>query len=272
MFLDLLGVTSLFNSLGEGCQGVLYVGAEPLTTILSGGWITEELAVVRSVDGEMHDGVKVLPEVTNWHMYLRSVLRKTDRVTNLVLNIVDDDMLVGDPNRRIDSSTLCSKLATLLQNLPQNSKTTVPQNILEFLRDLDENISIDVADTASLEKLVENCGLNLGSIGSKQTHLIKKYEWAISEADLTEAALAAPKYTFFTLHTQTHKCNWMGYLPSLRDIKEYMYKAKKEEKPIILEKGFISIAATSTRPRMPIGNYILFLINSYKGYTDLNLD
>src|SRR5277367_4056595 len=48
-----------------------------------------------------HGGVKVLDDVLNWHILLRDVVRRTDSITKLVLDLVDQKMLLGNADKRV---------------------------------------------------------------------------------------------------------------------------------------------------------------------------
>jgi hypothetical protein len=61
-----------------------------------------------------HDGVLVLPQVLEWHNYLRDHVRSSDMVTSLVLDLVEERMLRGNSIDRIDSTELCAELKRLV--------------------------------------------------------------------------------------------------------------------------------------------------------------
>jgi serine/threonine protein kinase len=79
-----------------------------------------------------HDGKDVLPEVTDWHKYLRNILRRTDRVTAQVLDVVDHYMFVQDPRKRWQSSEIYDKLYKISLGL-EDPTSTVPQEIIDFI-------------------------------------------------------------------------------------------------------------------------------------------
>ena len=82
-----------------------------------------------------HDGDQVLHDVTIWHSHLRTVLRKSDTITSQVLDLVDEEMLLGPADRRITATNLCSKLDLILAT--QNDSTTLklPDTIKDSLDD-----------------------------------------------------------------------------------------------------------------------------------------
>jgi hypothetical protein len=100
-----------------------------------------------------HGGERVLPEVTSWHKYLRNSLRRTDRITSQVLDLVDQHMLVGNPELRMKSSAICEQLAHISQSLKE-SRTPVPDSILKFLLNVDEEIPSNAAEPVSVETVI----------------------------------------------------------------------------------------------------------------------
>lgn len=98
-----------------------------------------------------HDGLSVLPEVRDWHEYLRISLRKTDRVTSQVLDLVDEYMLVGNPESRAKSSAICEKLISITQSLQASTAAVpeVPTAIAQILHDIDENIPSHTTDRSA---------------------------------------------------------------------------------------------------------------------------
>jgi len=99
-------------------------------------------AIIKLERGDyFHNGVKVLPEVTQWHMYLRNSLRITDKITGQVLDLLDKEngMLVSEPKSRMKSSELCKILTTIVKQL-ETPSVNVSTTILDFLRDGDDKV------------------------------------------------------------------------------------------------------------------------------------
>lgn len=61
-------------------------------------------------DDAFHDGVMVLPEIRQWHDHLRSILRRTDTATVLILDLIDQNMLGQKPSERSTSREVASKM------------------------------------------------------------------------------------------------------------------------------------------------------------------
>lgn len=95
-----------------------------------------------------HDTRKVLPEVTQWHKYLRTSTRAQDTFTSKVLDIVDTFMLIIPGEARISGFQLSSTLAKINEDAQSQShnQQQPPDDILEFL---DEVMRSTVAEHAT---------------------------------------------------------------------------------------------------------------------------
>lgn len=82
-----------------------------------------------------HDTRKVLPEVTQWHEYLRASTRGQDTFTSKVLDIVDRDMLIIPGESRISGLKLSSTLAEINKDAQRQNRDQLqpPDEILNFL-------------------------------------------------------------------------------------------------------------------------------------------
>lgn len=82
-----------------------------------------------------HNTREVLPEVTQWHKYLRTCVRAQDTFTSRVLDIVDSSMLITPGEARIAGSVLTSELAKISKDAESqhHNRQEPPDNILEFL-------------------------------------------------------------------------------------------------------------------------------------------
>ena len=109
-------------------------------------------------DNTFHDGRVVLPDVKNWHNYLRNVMRKSDTISGRVLNLVDERMLLEDPNSRLTSSDLCEKLKEILVSakaehslsLTAGKAKPIANTIFEALLDVDQTASSNVGEIADI--------------------------------------------------------------------------------------------------------------------------
>lgn len=93
---------------------------------------------------EFHDGQGALVAVTAWHDYLRS-LPKTDKITAKVLDLVDQSMLCGLAEDRIDAKRLCSELEEILIVGGPPPKNQVPGAIVDYLKKIDKDATKQIA-------------------------------------------------------------------------------------------------------------------------------
>ncbi len=96
---------------------------------------SQNQAVEVSQGDHFHNGHRVLEDVTNWHICLRTVLRKSDSITSQVLDLVDEDMLLGSAQQRINASRLCSRLDLILKSSSQASDPQLPDTIKAVLEE-----------------------------------------------------------------------------------------------------------------------------------------
>ncbi|KAE9576091.1 hypothetical protein CGMCC3_g7715 [Colletotrichum fructicola] len=90
-----------------------------------------------NIDDTFHDGSRVLPEVTDWHKYLREATRKTDAFSAAVLDMIDAHMLVK-AGERWTAQQVCAKFAEIFRNSePQD--TEVPDALQEVLQSINSD-------------------------------------------------------------------------------------------------------------------------------------
>jgi hypothetical protein len=87
-----------------------------------------------------HNGRDVLPEVTQWHQLLRDSLRKTDKITGFVLDLIDKRMLLGDCKKRILSRDLCTELEKIALKSQESPPLEIPPNIRTALAECEERL------------------------------------------------------------------------------------------------------------------------------------
>lgn len=86
-----------------------------------------------------HDTKNVLPEVIEWHRYLRTGVRAQDTYTSKVLDVVDQHMLITPGNSRISGQDLYyDKLRNIKVEAERQNEGQPPPpgQILEFLDDV----------------------------------------------------------------------------------------------------------------------------------------
>lgn len=67
-----------------------------------------------------HDGEEVLPEVTQWHALLRTLLRPTDYVTRRILELVDEHLFLPNPWHRRSAKDTYAALNRYIQKAEQS--------------------------------------------------------------------------------------------------------------------------------------------------------
>jgi hypothetical protein len=75
-----------------------------------------------------HNGKDVLPEIKQWHQYLRSVARHTDHITNRILDLVEEHLLVAQ--NRMSAEDLYKRLQTLLE---ETKKDSIPAELADLM-------------------------------------------------------------------------------------------------------------------------------------------
>jgi hypothetical protein len=98
-----------------------------------------------------HDGRSLLPEVTRWHTLLRNFVRKTDPLTVQVLNFVDQNMLLGNPEKRMKMVDVCAGLDSLISSSGGQSMPSEMETMMQMLLQIDQ----DADPTADAEVVLE---------------------------------------------------------------------------------------------------------------------
>lgn len=97
----------------------------------------------QSSNDYFRDGHTNLSVVKSWHASLRMILRKTDTITSLVLDLVDDHMLLAEPLKRLPAKDLCIKLGEILEKGKTGQAELgkeIPQLIIDALGKLDDSV------------------------------------------------------------------------------------------------------------------------------------
>jgi hypothetical protein len=85
-----------------------------------------------------HDGRDVLPDVVNWHNLLRNSQRKSDVITNRVLDVVDSRMMLGDANLRSKAEDIYRDLKEILAQSQAKPRCEFPESFMKALLMVDE--------------------------------------------------------------------------------------------------------------------------------------
>jgi hypothetical protein len=87
-----------------------------------------------------HDGTDVLTDIRDWHNFLRRYLRQTDTITSQVLDLVENQMLKGAAEERIEAKALCTRLQDILTRYqkPEQPRQKLLGSIMQVLLQVDE--------------------------------------------------------------------------------------------------------------------------------------
>ncbi|KAF2118031.1 kinase-like domain-containing protein [Lophiotrema nucula] len=86
-----------------------------------------------------HNGTELLPEVKQWHQYLRYAARRTDVFTTRILDLVEHQLLVVE-ERRTSASSLYQALQKLLDDSPENRVPAELQSLMVTLSDIETEV------------------------------------------------------------------------------------------------------------------------------------
>ncbi|KAI0023755.1 hypothetical protein F4780DRAFT_776381 [Xylariomycetidae sp. FL0641] len=111
-------------------------------------------------DDAFHDGVDVLEDVKEWHQFLRRQIRRSDLVSDRIMDLIEEGMLVADPSQRLSSKALCGRLQIILQKATEDLTRSeadrgygpIAGNVLECLLALDENAPATAEDREQVEE------------------------------------------------------------------------------------------------------------------------
>ncbi|KAI1739728.1 hypothetical protein F4680DRAFT_466241 [Xylaria scruposa] len=92
----------------------------------------------RLSDDAFHDGFSVLEDVSNWHHYLRQVMRKSDPISSRILDLIDDEALGQDGYNRSTSAVLYEKLNQLMKTAKEDLKEQIAKSIIECMVSFDK--------------------------------------------------------------------------------------------------------------------------------------
>ncbi|KAI1101815.1 hypothetical protein F4804DRAFT_314785 [Jackrogersella minutella] len=89
-----------------------------------------ENVTVPAADDAFHNGVDVLPEIREWHDYLRMVVRVSDTITGRILDLIDENMLLAESARPLKSETLYDAIQNRLNDAQAHHDRLVREGLL----------------------------------------------------------------------------------------------------------------------------------------------
>ncbi|KAF6804009.1 Dual specificity protein kinase TTK [Colletotrichum musicola] len=95
----------------------------------------------RLMSDVFHDGEYVLPEISDWHVYIREAARKTDTFTATILDMVDNHMLVARESRW-GAKAVCQEFRRILGSHGA-LETQVPRELQNLLQNIDLKVERD---------------------------------------------------------------------------------------------------------------------------------
>lgn len=104
---------------------------------------------------QFHDGYQLLEIVTGWHQYLRGRLRKCDAISTQVLDLIDNKMLLTNPDERIKADDLCSQLNKIISKSSKEFVDSVPLEIQINLKEIDAAVSNSFESTRRSKALAQ---------------------------------------------------------------------------------------------------------------------
>jgi hypothetical protein len=94
--------------------------------------------LINTMGDYFHNGIEVLPEVAQWHNFLRMSVRQSDTITCQVLNLVDAHMLRGRPEQRMTASQICTELNRIRDEEQKKRQVEPTESVMRALLEVDE--------------------------------------------------------------------------------------------------------------------------------------
>lgn len=89
-----------------------------------------ENVTVPVANDAFHNGVDVLPEVKEWHVHLRSLLRLSDTITGRILDLVDEKMLLAESPRQFNCEALHISIKEKVQQAEAHYEQLVEKGVV----------------------------------------------------------------------------------------------------------------------------------------------
>ncbi|RDW71462.1 hypothetical protein BP6252_08025 [Coleophoma cylindrospora] len=84
-----------------------------------------------------HNGTDILPDIKIWHNFLKDHRRMTDPFTPEILDLIEDHLLKGNPEERLDSKSLCTRLGSIIQHASSEESEDIQSPYTCVLKALD---------------------------------------------------------------------------------------------------------------------------------------
>ncbi|KAJ0103838.1 uncharacterized protein J7T55_000466 [Diaporthe amygdali] len=91
------------------------------------------LTAIKGLD-RFHDGSKISSTVKDWHAHVRQALRRCDPITEMILQIVENNMLQADPKQRSSAFELAEKVRSCLAIARSNAEKTVIYKLPSYFK------------------------------------------------------------------------------------------------------------------------------------------
>ncbi|GAP90375.1 putative serine threonine protein kinase [Rosellinia necatrix] len=102
---------------------------------------SSNIYTAKTLQGDIfHDGFTVLEDVTNWHKYLRQVMRRSDPISHQLLDLIDEKVLGRDKESRLTSAMLHTELMKLLDEAQKIAHEPISESIIKSMVDLDRAV------------------------------------------------------------------------------------------------------------------------------------
>ncbi|KAI0970661.1 hypothetical protein F4678DRAFT_114797 [Xylaria arbuscula] len=116
-----------------------------------------------------HDGSSVLENVTNWHHYLRRVMRKSDPISSEILDLIDEEVFGQDGDSRLTSAALYERLSELLATA-KDMDEQIAESIIECIVSFDKRAPSTMKEYSNQRREEAEKLIQLEADGSKHSN------------------------------------------------------------------------------------------------------
>ncbi|KAK2765345.1 hypothetical protein FQN54_008191 [Arachnomyces sp. PD_36] len=116
-----------------------FEGVEQFEMLRKNASRSRNLASDHKITDSFHDGSVVLPQISDWHRYLKNHLRASDTLTKWVLDFIEAKMLLNDPAKRLKSGELCDELDELIGSAKDRNERFLRDGVLKRTADSVKN-------------------------------------------------------------------------------------------------------------------------------------